>query len=610
MKTVKVICVAVAPLLLAVGVYADVQECWQAPQDRDGENWLDAEYDLAMAVDNDGNVYVTHPRWNGTDSDIVTKKLDPNGDVVWETLYDGGAISGGAGHPGDVPHDIAVTGSQVCVTGQSLNCVSGVSGNDYITIRYSAASGTILWDDCYDHAEEDDEAFAIAITSAPCITTVFVTGESKDGPDDSDNDVATIRYNILSGNREWVKRYEGPFADYATSILVDGCNVYVGGATWRLVTLSFDYLVLSYSSGGIERWPAKFWDGPGHIEGCAEIIHDMTICNGILYATGQACGGIGTGLDYGTIARDCADGNLIGEAVYGGAGEDVAWGIAADSSCCIYVTGKDEDGGDDFLATVKYDWLLHEVATNTYPDRSQGRDIAVDDCDFPYATGWGIYDNVTNPSEYLTIKYEQHDPGDPTDFDREWAEVQYHPRVDEAYAIATYGCETVYVAGESEGDDYELDIVTKKYSERGACFDCETETCVDNVAGADCQGEWQVWDQCGVCNQFDPPYPEICTIGCCLPDNPHLDCVEMTVIECNAEPGAIPNRLGTTCPLMDDCDDDCDVDLTDFFRFQTCYTGPGGGPLPPECVCCDCDFDDDVDLADFFCFQVNYTGPR
>jgi hypothetical protein len=61
--------------------------------------------------------------------------------------------------------------------------------------------------------------------------------------------------------------------------------------------------------------------------------------------------------------------------------------------------------------------------------------------------------------------------------------------------------------------------------------------------------------------------------------------------------------------LDGDCDGDGDVDLADFGNFQLCFTGPGGGPVSPDCTCTDFDNDDDVDLADFGEFQLVFTGP-
>jgi hypothetical protein len=43
---------------------------------------------------------------------------------------------------------------------------------------------------------------------------------------------------------------------------------------------------------------------------------------------------------------------------------------------------------------------------------------------------------------------------------------------------------------------------------------------------------------------------------------------------------------------------------------KSCLTGPGQGPVPPECACADVDGDGDVDLRDFGELQVSrQTGP-
>jgi hypothetical protein len=68
-------------------------------------------------------------------------------------------------------------------------------------------------------------------------------------------------------------------------------------------------------------------------------------------------------------------------------------------------------------------------------------------------------------------------------------------------------------------------------------------------------------------------------------------------------PKSVEPEMGTG-----DCDDDGDVDLTDFGAFQLCFTGPGGG-IAPGCECADFDGDGDVDLTDFGGFQLAFTGP-
>lgn len=65
---------------------------------------------------------------------------------------------------------------------------------------------------------------------------------------------------------------------------------------------------------------------------------------------------------------------------------------------------------------------------------------------------------------------------------------------------------------------------------------------------------------------------------------------------------------GATVPVFGDCNGDGNVALFDFACFVDCVTGPGGGPVPPECQTFDYDNDDDVDLLDFAAFQNAFTG--
>jgi len=53
-------------------------------------------------------------------------------------------------------------------------------------------------------------------------------------------------------------------------------------------------------------------------------------------------------------------------------------------------------------------------------------------------------------------------------------------------------------------------------------------------------------------------------------------------------------------------DFDCNqsVDLLDFAGWESCTTGPHGGPNDPGCEAFDTDFDADVDLLDLAGFQA------
>lgn len=59
-----------------------------------------------------------------------------------------------------------------------------------------------------------------------------------------------------------------------------------------------------------------------------------------------------------------------------------------------------------------------------------------------------------------------------------------------------------------------------------------------------------------------------------------------------------------------DHDGDGDVDLTDYYFFDSCNMGGPDQEPPPHCFCSDIDGDGDVDLLDFAEFQVLFTGSR
>ena len=60
--------------------------------------------------------------------------------------------------------------------------------------------------------------------------------------------------------------------------------------------------------------------------------------------------------------------------------------------------------------------------------------------------------------------------------------------------------------------------------------------------------------------------------------------------------------------IASDCNEDGVVNLFDYDTFQTCLTGPGGGPLPAGCNCYDFDGDGVITLEDFATMQAMFNG--
>jgi outer membrane protein assembly factor BamB len=212
----------------------------------------DRDRTTAIAVDPDGaRVYVTGiSAGAGTQGDFATVAYDAtSGREVWVARYDGAA------HKPDEPACIAVSDSQVLVTGASQ---SGRDPNyfDATTVVYEAATGEELWTATIAHDNSSD--LAGPCTVAPDGEAFYVAGLHRTGL--SRASAFTIGYAPTTGLALWNRRYDGTRRSWesahAISISPDGSRLYVVGVTD--VRGPEDYLTLAYDTNSGElRWAAN-----------------------------------------------------------------------------------------------------------------------------------------------------------------------------------------------------------------------------------------------------------------------------------------------------------------------------------------------------------------
>jgi hypothetical protein len=193
----------------------------------------------AIAVDSNGNVFVTGESVGAQFSDYATIKYSGAGVPLWTNRYSNGATGAARAHT------ISVDGSgNVFVTGQSY---TGGNGADYATVAYSNA-GVPLWTNWY-NGGNGGIANALAVDSAG---NVFVTGTSA-GAASGSSGYATVAYSH-AGVPLWTNLYIGPeYAEEAVAIAVDGSgNVIVAGTSagtnGSVFYYDTDYATIKYSS--------------------------------------------------------------------------------------------------------------------------------------------------------------------------------------------------------------------------------------------------------------------------------------------------------------------------------------------------------------------------
>jgi hypothetical protein len=214
-----------------------------------------------IAVDRQGNAYVTGRSYSGSSHDFYTIKYDPNGRELWARRYAGLYYSGACA---------------IAVDGQGFVYVTGITEFDghgtTVTIKYDT-DGRELWVSLY-----RDPQLIIAGATALALDrqgNVFITGRCDQKH--AASLYLTVKYSP-QGRQLWARFY-GRGNLVARAIAVDGGgNVFItGNNDWEVVTVK-------YSSTGSELWAQHYIK-----EDYGSIASALSLDNrGNLYVTGTS----------------------------------------------------------------------------------------------------------------------------------------------------------------------------------------------------------------------------------------------------------------------------------------------------------------------------------
>ena len=334
----------------------------------DGGTGLDAG--SGVAVDSSGNVYVAGQSDNGADRDIIVLKYNSIGQLDNTFSADGIVTYDNAGN-NEMGNDLVVdSDGNVYVSGYAFG------GADYnvIVLKYDS-TGTLDTTFDADGVQIFNAAAGIYEPSAIALDAsdnIYVAGVAFGA---SDYDIVTLKYNATGA--------------LDTSFSTDGYVFYDGG-------------VGNDSAGGIEIDA----NGNVYVSGTVNSGADNDIVTYKYDSTGM--------LD----TTFSADGVVIYD---GGNGADYANGIALDSGGNVFVTGRQDNGTDFDVVTLKYNTA--GVLDPTFSTdgiqlfdggngNDAGRDIAIDATDRPVVVGYA--NTAASDFNVLAIRYDAYGVLDPT----------------------------------------------------------------------------------------------------------------------------------------------------------------------------------------------------
>jgi hypothetical protein len=262
---------------------------------------------------------------------------------AFTSIYDTHGTAAGTAQFGATGSDI---GTGVSADGQGNVFVSGYSqgpngpagGYQAMLLNYNS-TGALQWSQFIGPTQT--YAYGVSADGQGNAYLAGYTTGSLNEPNAGGYDAFVAKYDS-SGNALWTHQFGTASQDQAFGVSADGMNsVYVAGSTQGALggpnAGGYDAFLRKYDAGGNLQWTAQLGSAGNDIAQAVSV--NKSGCVYIVGNTSGALGGTNAGLADAFVSKYNSGGTLQWTKQFGTAGNDYAYGAAADTHGNVFVVG-------------------------------------------------------------------------------------------------------------------------------------------------------------------------------------------------------------------------------------------------------------------------------
>ncbi len=285
-----------------------------------------------VTADAQGNVSVIGTeQMTATDSNIVGRKYDPNGTLIWTQSYNGpvaGGVDSGSGIAANSVGDLLIAAS----------VATAANGFDIVIAKLAGLNGSYTWSDQVNGAaNNNDEGIGIAVDASG---RVYASGYSVGASMNADSWVRKYQDNGVNFTASWTRTFNGASNgdDVGWGVAFDSTGALVVAGTEFVTNQDYNMWTRKYDTNGNTVWTQTYGSGTIYNDFALSVAVDAQ--NNVVVLGHEAKANVT--FDIWLRKYDSA-GTTRWTQTYNGAsdGSDFGFGVTTDSSGFIYAVGSE-----------------------------------------------------------------------------------------------------------------------------------------------------------------------------------------------------------------------------------------------------------------------------